>query len=331
MTKLQTKSGLSLFTAMVTVSNIELQREGDKVAAFLNGQLIGVVEGETVVADGKKLKLASLKPSINAASLIGKDPTTLSHEELVALTLHLQQLATDKVGDAPVAEEAPKASKKKATAEAETKAKPKAKAVVEKAELPEGLETYEDLAELGSKELWKDVVKGIVSELEGITSRSKKDEMLEAAAKYFGLTPADEEEEDEEEEDDLPGSFDSEDDDEDEDEDEDELEDEEDDEDEDEEDEDEEDDEDSDDEDEDEDDEDEEEDEDDEDYDEEDEDDDDEDDEAVTPKDVDALFKAGNKKAILDFCKLHEISIPKKKLSADKVKQIIMEALFGDE
>lgn len=330
MTKLQTKSGLSLFTAMVTVSNIELQREGDKVAAFLNGQLIGVVEGETVVADGKKLKLASLKPSINAASLIGKDPTTLSHEELVALTLHLQQLATDKVGDAPVAEEAPKASKKKATAEAETKAKPKAKAVVEKAELPEGLETYEDLAELGSKELWKDVVKGIVSELEGITSRSKKDEMLEAAAKYFGLTPADEEEEDEEE-DDLPGSFDSEDDDEDEDEDEDELEDEEDDEDEDEEDEDEEDDEDSDDEDEDEDDEDEEEDEDDEDYDEEDEDEDDEDDEAVTPKDVDALFKAGNKKAILDFCKLHEISIPKKKLSADKVKQIIMEALFGDE
>lgn len=328
MTNLQSKSGLSLFTALVTVAGVELQKQGNVIVAFLNGEKLGTVDAETVVADGKKLKVASLKPAIDVTALVGKDPTTLTHEELVQLTLHLQSLASAKVGEnAPVAKSQAKA-KDEATEKEVVKVEKKTKktVVVEKSELPEGFETYEDLAELGSKELWKDIVKGIASELEGISSRSKKDEMLEAAAKYFGLTPAEEEEEDEEEEeaDALPESMDDEDEEEDEDDD---LEDE----DEDEDDEDEED-EDSDEDDEDEDDdsdEDDDEDEDDEEYDEEDEDEEDEDE--VTEKDVDALFKAGNKAAIVEFCRTHGISIPKKKLSADKVKQIIKEALFGEE
>lgn len=336
MTKLQTKSGKTLFNATVEVSGVELFKQEKDIIAVLEGVKIGKVTGTTVttyVADNlkektEKVKLTELIPNINPQDLIGKDPNTLSKEELIVLTQYLQDIAAGKVTQT-----------KEKSVKKEEKTKPK---------LPKGINSYEDLAKLSQKDLWTKVVKPVVSELEGITSRSKKDEMLEAIAKYYGLSPI-EEEESLLKEDKLPSSFDDEEDiddeddieeedieeddedeeyeDDDEDIDDEDIE--EDDEEEDEYEEDEDDEEEYEDDEDDEEDDEEDEEDDEEEY--EDEDEDDEDEDEVTEEDVDALFESGNKKAIVEFCKKHQIQLPRKKLSAAKVKQIIKDQLFGEE
>lgn len=321
MSKLQTKSGVALFTAMVQVAGVELAKEGAKVVAFLNGEKLGTVQGETVVADGKKLKIESLASAIDPAALVGKDPTTLTQEELIALTTYLQGLAAGKLNVSDKKE-----AKGKAEKAAEKKTGKKVEAPVEEeeeteeAELPEGVESIEDLEKMGAKDLWK-LAKPL--NLEGINSRTKKDDLVEALAEHFGLE-ADEEEEDEDiEEDALPESM-TDEDEEEYDEDEEDEDDEEEDEDESDDEEDEEEDEDESDE---EDDEEEEDDEDEEDEEEDDEDEEDEDDE-LTPEDIDAME---TKEEIMAVIKKHGIKLPKKKLSVLKVKRFIKEALFGDE
>lgn len=325
MSTLQTKAGLTVFKAQVVVDGVELVKEGDKVKAVLNGEVIGSVVGETVVADGKKIKIESLKSAINPADLVGKDPLTLSNEELTALTEYLKDIAAGKITAAPAVEEKPAAKKDKPAGKKPTK-KPAAVEVDEEEEdedeevsLPEGVETYEDLEGKSTKELWA-IAKPL--NLEGVNSRSKKNELVAAIAEFFDLeAPVEEEDEDDIEEDELEEVLDEEEEDFDDDEEEDEEEDldeDEDDEDYDEEDEDEE--------------EEEEDDEDDEDYDEDEEEEDEEDDDLdVTEKDIDELFKADNKEAIVAFCRKHGVTIPKRKLTKQKLKQIIKDQIFGEE
>ncbi len=332
MTQLKTKSGKELFDAEVLVTGVTLHKEDGVVVAKLDGETVGTVVSGTVVFAGKEVKISALVGEIDPTTLIGKDPTTLTQEELIALTTYLQQLAAG-AAPAPKKEEKAKAKPASKTAPAVEEDEEDEE---EGFELPEGLDTYEAIASLGVKELWAKIGKHVAAEA-GIKARTPKDEMLEALAEFFGLE-ADEEEEEvkpaktkskakapvvEDEEDDEE----FEDEDEEEfDEDEDDIDEDEDDIDEDEEDEDdidEEDEDDIDDEDEEEFDEDEEEFEDDE--------DEDEDDDEVTEEDVDALFETGNKAAIVMFCKEHGITLPKKKMSAATIKQIIKDELFGDD
>jgi hypothetical protein len=361
----QTKDGFSVFNGIVAVAKegFSVVKKGDLfVAVDKKGKELGEIIGETVVGNsdfkhtdaGKKFKLTALVPAIDPAKLIGKDPTTLSKDELVVLTTYLQELAAGKLNVSDKKE-----AKKEATKAAEEKTGKKLKQkTAAKVELPDGISTYEDLAALGAKDLWKKIVQPIAEQLEGITSRSKKDDMLEAAAKFFNLTPTEsDEEEDELEEDELPtGMADSdEEDDEEEDYDEEEEEDEDDEDeddseeddedsedeesDDDEDDEESEDEEEEEDEDEEEDDEDEEEDEEDEDDDEEDEEDEDEDDEddededdeeedELKPADIDAME---SKEEIMAVIRKYKIELPKKKLSVGKVKAFIKQELFGDD
>jgi hypothetical protein len=326
--KLQTKSGASLFNGLVqkAVEGFSVAKDNGQFVAISekSGNPIGVIVGETVTVDGKKVKLDSLVPSINPADLVGKDPTTLSKEELIILTEYLQGLAGSKakVSDSKDAtektEKAAKKKAKKAKPEPEVEVEEEETEEAEKAELPDGIESIEDLDGLKAKELWA-IAKPL--EIEGITSRSKKDALVEALAEYFDL----EEEEDEEiESDELPEDMQDDEEEYDEEESDDEDEDEED------EDEDEEEDEDDEEEEDDEDESDEEEDDEDEDEEEEDEDydDDEEEDDELTPEDIDNME---TKEEIMAVIKQHKIKLPKKKLSVMKVKKFIKDALFGDD
>lgn len=334
--QLKTKSGITLFTAVLApVAGVELHKDGEAIVAVKDGVVIGEVEtAKTFVAPGTKGKSAAVKleeliADIDVSSLIGKDPTTLTHEELIALTLHLQSGAAAQVVDEEDEEDdeeeevvapKPKAKKKPAPAPVVEDEEDEDEEDEEEDafELPEGLDTYEAIAALGVKAMWAEIGKHIAAEA-GIKARTPKDEMLEAIAEHFGLEleedaeeeevvakpapkgkkkPAPVVEEDEDDEDDI-----DEDEFEDEDEDEDDF-------DEDEEEEDEEDD---------------------EEFEDEDEDEDDEEEDEVTEEDVDALFETGNKQAIVAFCKQYNITLPKKKMNANTIKQIIKDALFGEE
>lgn len=340
MTQLKTAKGTKVFTAVIETQGVTLHKVDGKVLAKLDGVTIGEVRVGQVLANGKEVKVSALVPEIDVKSLVGKDPLSLTHEELVALTIYLQSQsgaapAVEADEEDEVVEEKPAKSKDKA------KKKPAPAPVAEEDEdeedeedafeLPAKYNTYEKVAALGVKAMWAEIGKHIAAEA-GIKARTPKDEMLEAIAEYFELEPAEEEEapkakakakskskpapdveeeddeEDEEDEDDLDDEdeddFDDEDDDEDDEED-------------DFDDEDEEDDEEFDDED------------DEDDEDEDDEDEDDEEEDEVTEEDVDALFEAGNKAAIVAFCKRYDISLPKKKMNANTIKEIIKDALFG--
>lgn len=329
---LKTTQGHTIFTGMVAIAakgfTIDLV-DGEYIAVDKKGKQLGTIVGDTVTGDpsfkhtdaGKEFKLADLKPAIDPASLIGKDPTTLSKEELVVLTSYLQGLAGAKaaVDDADDA----KASTKEKASEKAGKGKKKAKAkeeVVEETveededeeevtiELPDGVETAEDLKKLGVKELYA-IIKP--AGLEGITSRTKKGELIAAIVEFFEIGEDDEDEEelegelgeevtdsdDEESDDDSEEDEEEYDDDEEEDEEEEEDDDDE-----------------------------EEEDEDEEEFEEDEE--DDEDEEELTPEDIDNL---SSKEEIMEVIREYDIKLPGKKLSVRKVKEFIKEALFGDD
>lgn len=332
MSYLKTKKGTESFKVLVEIEEAQIAKQDDAFVAVYDGtQIPGVVIKAFV---GKKeVALDSLVGDIDPTTLIGKDPSKMTVDEIAALQAYLADLAKGNAGVKDT-EETKKEVKKSAEKKTGKKAPKEEPAEDTPAELPEGITSIEDLKGMSAKDLWKDVVKPLADELDGINSRSKKDDMIEALAAYFNLEDEEAEEEDvETEEDENEAEYeedDAEDDDEyEDDEDEDEEEEEDSDEDEDEEEDDSEDDEDEE--------EDEEESDDDDDDEDEDEDaewddeEDDEDEDEVTEEDVDNLFKAGNKAAIIKFCKEHGISLPKKKLSAPKVKAIIKEALFGDE
>lgn len=349
MTQLKTKSGIQLFDAVVETEGVTLHKEDGKVVAKIDGVTVGTVRVTQVKANGKEVKVSALIADIDVASLIGKDPLTLSHEELVALTLHLQSLAGGVPATEEDEEEAPKAKTKKKTPApvVEEDEDDEDEDEDDAFELPAKYNSYEKIAALGVKAMWAEIGKHIAADA-GIKARTPKDEMLEAIADYFELEPEEEakeeapkskkgsktkpapvveedededdfeeeDEEDEEEELDDEDDFeegeefeDDEDDEEEEFEDEDEDEEDFDDEEEDEEDD---------------------EDDEDEDYDDEDEDEEDDEDD-VTEGDVDALFETGNKAAIVAFCKQHGITLPKKKMSANTIKQLIKDALFGED
>lgn len=349
MTQLKTKSGASIFAGVVAVAKeaFHIVKKGDKfIATTKAGEEIGEIIGETVkisekskhTGAGKTVKLANLQGGIDVQSLLGKDPTKLSAEELTALTAYLQELAAGKVAPAQEEEEAeekPAKKKKKAepVEEVEDEEEDEFEDVEgdddeeeeedeEKVEAPEGVTNYDELRKLGTKKLWA-IAKPLA--LEGINSRSKLDELAEALAEYFGFAlPGDEEEEEDadiendsiEDVEDGEEEYDEE---EDEDDEEEEDEDESDDEDEEDEDEDESDDEEEDDE--------EEDDEDEYDDDEEDEEDEEDDDIGITPEDVDAMK---TKQEIQALMKKHGIKPPTGgKITIGKVKAHIKEQLFG--
>lgn len=337
--QLKTKSGITLFTAVLAaVKGVELHKDGEIIVAVKDGVVIGEVEtAKTYVAPGSKGKsqavdLDALIADIDVTALIGKDPLTLTHEELIALTIHLQSSAKAQV-PAVEEDEEDEEEEEVVAPKAKTKKKPTPAPVEEEEEdeedededeafeLPAKYNTYEKVAALGVKAMWAEIGKNIAAEA-GIKARTPKDEMLEAIADYFELEPEeeaveekpkaktkpksktapvveeDEDDEDEDEDDFEEGEeFDEEDEDEDdfeedEDEDDDEF---------------------------------------DEEEDEEDEDEDEEDEDEVTEEDVDALFAAGSKPAIVAFCKQYDITLPKKKMNANTIKQIIKDALFGEE
>ena len=344
MKQLQTKSGQKLFSAVIGVKDVEIHKDEDGFVAVQNG---AVIPGTVIKLDHENLN--DLVPAIDPTKLIGKDPTTLSQDELIALTSYLQSLAAGKLNvsddkeatskaEAAAEKKAGKKKKKAAPAPVEEESDEDEEETESDVALPEGVETYDDLAGLGARELWK-IAKPL--DLEGINSRSKKDVLVAALAEHFGLT---EEDDDDEEEDALPAALSGEEDEEeydeeDEDDDEDEEEDdesEEDDEDEFEDDEDDEEDEEEEDlddveedEDEDDEDDDEEEDEDDDEEDDFEDDEEDEDDEdELTPEDIDAME---TKEEIMAVIRKHDIQLPKKRLNVRKVKAFIKDALFGEE
>ena len=335
MTQLKTKSGETVFNAYVEATGVELFKEDGKIVAKFNGKKLGIVRVPQVKVGTKEVFISDLVGDIDPTTLIGKDPTTLTQEELIALTTYLQGLAgaqaaatTTDVEDEEEVEAKPKSK---------GKAKPSKPAPVveededeeeeededeEAFELPEGLDTYEAIAALGVKDMWAKIGKHVAAEA-GIKARTPKDEMLDAIAEYFDLEPADDDEEEEEVKPKAkakakakPAPVEEEEDDEDDEEFDDEDEDEFDDEDDDSDDIDDEDDDDSDD---------------DEDDDEEEDDFDDEDEDGVTEEDVEALFKKNDKAAIVKFCREHGIELPQKKMSAALIKQIILDELFGDD
>lgn len=348
MTQLKSKSGAAVFAGIVAVAKeaFYIVKKGDKfIATTKAGEEIGEIVGETVTIStktkhasaGKTVKLASLQGGIDAKSLIGKDPTKLSAEELAVLTAYLQELAAGKVAPAQEEEEVEEkpAKKKKAApveedeedeeedefedVEGEDDDEEEEEDEEEKVAPPKGVTNYDELRKQGTKKLWA-LAKPLA--LDGINSRSKLDELAEALAEYFGFAlPGDEEEEDDAEivndsvEDVEEGEEEY-----DEEEDEDEEEEEESDEDEDEEDEDEDE---SDDEEEDDDEEDDE-----EEYDDDEEDEEDEDDDiGITPEEVDALK---TKPEIQGLMKKHGIKPPTGgKITIGKVKAHIKEQLFG--
>lgn len=340
MTQLKTKSGASIFAGVVAVAKeaFHIVKKGDKfIATTKAGEEIGEIIGETVkisekskhASAGKTVKLANLQGGIDVQSLLGKDPTKLSAEELTALTAYLQELAAGKVAPAQEEEEAeekPAKKKKKAepVEEVEDEEEDEFEDVEgdddeeedeEKVEAPEGVTNYDELRKLGTKKLWA-IAKPLA--LEGINSRSKLDELAEALAEYFGFAlPGDEEEEEDAdiENDSIEDVEDGEEEyDEEEDEDDEEEEDEDESDDEDEEEDEEEDDEEEDDEDE-------------YDDDEEDEEDEEDDDIGITPEEVDALK---TKPEIQGLMKKHGIKPPTGgKITIGKVKAHIKEQLFG--
>lgn len=318
--KLQTKSGIEVFEGKVLVNakDFTLVKEDDKVYAEKNGKRLGLAH--TVLADGKKIAVENLVPSIDPADLVGKDPTTLSKDELVVLTQYLQNLTAGKLNVSDKKE-----AKKKAEKAVEEKTGKKVEEE-EEAALPEGIESIADLEDMGAKELWKEIVKPIADQLDGINSRSKKDEMIAAIAEFYDLEDTEADEDDEDlEEDDLPEDLDDSEEESDEDIEEDEdLE-----EDSDEEEEEESEyDEDEDSEEEDDSEEEEEEEEDEDDYEEDDEEEEDNEDSELTPEDIDNLE---TKEEIVAIIKKYDLDLPKKKLSVRKVKEFIKNEIFGDE
>lgn len=343
--QLKTQSGVSLFSCEViaTVSEAELHLIDGKYFASKKGKMIGQVYG-TLVSYGEddEVKLADLIPSVDMDELLAKNPIELSKEELILVTEHLKALTNAKTG--VPAEKPAKADK------AEGK-KEKAKVAATPSETNGAEYTIAQLEAMGAKELWKNVIQPIADQLEGITSRSKKDEMIAAYAKLFGLevaaeapakeekkgkgkpAPAPVEEEDEDEDSEDEDSEDEDEDSEDEDSDDDDS----DDEDEDSEDEDsDDDDDDSDDEDEDSEDEDDDSDDDsddddsdddDDDSDDEDEDEDEEEEDELTPEAIDAITEKEKLQAII---KKHGVVLPKgEKLNVIQVKGLIKNHLFG--
>jgi hypothetical protein len=340
--KMKTEKGTTTFTALVAIEkkNVTVEKREGRFYALENGEYLGEIVGDHVMGTegknkGVKIALEDLIPSIDGADLVGKDPADMTKEELIAYAEYLQNQA----GVKPVA--------------ADKKAEKKA----EKVEATEEI-TLETLKAMKIKPL---IEKAKELGIEGITSRSKKDDVIAAIAEKLGLTESDEEEDEEEEmpkakgkksSSKKPVEEDEEEDDEDEDdEDEEESDDEEDDSDEedesdeddeeDEEEDDEEEDEDSDDDDEEEEDDDEDEEDDDEDDedeeeeeedDENDEDDDEEEDEdddedELTPEDIDAIK---TKEEIMPIIKQYKIKLPKnQKLKLSEVKKIVKKAIFG--
>ncbi|WP_422661616.1 hypothetical protein ACK8P5_26195 (plasmid) [Paenibacillus sp. EC2-1] len=356
---LKSKSGVTTFSADVVTSysDVEIHSIEGKIYAVKKGKTIGPVFGNFVSDESGEIKVSDLVPSVDYAALLAKNPAEMDKEELILLAEHLKNLAAGKLGtDAPAVKEETKSTKADKVAQAPVSAA--------KAEY-----TIEQLEAMGAKDLWKNVIQAIVDELPGITSRSKKHEMIEAYALYAGLGA---ESEEEDEEDDIvdndssqtpdPETDEEEDDEEEDDEDEDEDEDEDSEEDEDEDSEEDEDEDDSDEEDEDEDDsdededseEDEEEDDDseedeeeeddseddededsdeDEEEDDEDEDSEDEDDEEeddeLTPEYLDNLNDKNELQAII---KQYGVKIPKgQKLNVQTVKKIIKKHIFGED
>lgn len=175
--KLQTKAGVALFSGLVLVQKegfSVVKQDGGYLAVDAKGKTIGEIDPKATLVDDadNEVSLKDLVPAINGADLVGKDPNTLSKEELVVLTQYLQELAGGKVAKSDKAE--------KKSEKVEKKAEAKEPAGEEKTY------TREELKAMGAKKLWKDVIQPIVDKLEGITSRSKMDEMIDAYLKFVG-------------------------------------------------------------------------------------------------------------------------------------------------
>lgn len=308
MTQLKTVKGIKLFTAtLLPLAGVELHDQDGVIVAVKQGVTIGEVESAQTYADPKTkaksspVKLDALIPDIDGAALVGKDPTTLTQQELIALATYLQSLTPAAAGNkATPNDDEPKqkatSSRKQDEDEDEDDA----------FELPEGLETYEAIAALGVKEMWSQIGKHIATEA-GIKARTPKEDMLEAIAEFFELQEPDDVGFDEEEDDDdeVPTRRNSrrsrheedeidDEDDEEEDEDDDIDEDDIDDEDE---------------------------------IDEDDDIDDDEDDYSLEDE-IDDVFSTKDKKSIMAFFKKHNLEIPRKQVSIASLKRIAEDALL---
>ena len=203
MTQLQTKSGEKVFEVLIRVAKAGIVKKDKNFIAIVNGE-----EMPGIVAKVEGHKLAELVPMIDPAALVGKDPTTLTQEELIALTTYLQELAAGKVVKEEVAEEKPAKKKKAKPAPVEEEEDEEEEDDFEDVEgddeeeedeeekvaPPKGVKNYDQLRKLGTKKLWA-IAKEL--NLDGINSRSKLDELSAALAEYFGFDlPGDEEEED---------------------------------------------------------------------------------------------------------------------------------------
>lgn len=359
--QLKTVSGATVFSAEVItgMNDIEVVKTEEGYFATKKNKIVGQIYGNVVIVDGEEVKLSELVPSVDMAELLAKNPIDLTKDELILVTHHLKGIAADKLNLPPAPEKTAKtekADKKAAKAEAAAPAAPKAE---EAGDAAEKVYTAAELEKLGAKDLWKQVIQPIADKLEGITSRSKKDEMIEAYLKFTGQAeeaaeeeqeeapkakgkgkakpaPAEEEEDDEEEEEDEESDDDSDEDSDDEEE-EDEDSDDEDEEEEDDEDSDSDDEDDEDEEEDEEDDEDEESDDDDSDDDDSDEEDDEEEDEdedeedelpvIKKPADIDDI---DSREVLQALIRKHGVKLPKgEKLSVAKVKQLIKDQLFA--
>lgn len=181
--KLKTQSGATEFSGLVLVSKegFSVEKVGNAyIAVDAKGKEIGTVDPETTLVfgddEGEEILVKDLIPAISGADLVGKNPNDLSKEELVILTMYLQEQAGAKVANI--------ADKKAGKA---TKTDKKAEKKEEAASAGDR-KTYtrEELEAMGAKDLWKEVIQPIADQLEGITSRSKKDEMIAAYLKFIG-------------------------------------------------------------------------------------------------------------------------------------------------
>lgn len=98
---LSTERGLSSFSGKVTnyVDRFNVAKVNDDYVAYdLEGKRLGVIEATTVTGcrkvkhkdHGRVFKLSGLAPKIDPSKLVSRDPSELSKEQLVALTVYLK-------------------------------------------------------------------------------------------------------------------------------------------------------------------------------------------------------------------------------------------------
>lgn len=211
---MQTKAGVAQFDVLVAqkFEGVQIATSTDPeifLALDGAGKILGPVIGNTVTVttDGKAkdVKLTALVGGIDPQALVGKDFADMTPEEQIVYVRYLESLSAAKLGvKAEVAveqQEAPvEETKKAAKATKVTKAAPVEEPTDEEddeEEEEDGEEyTRESLKGKDIKQLRK-IAKDL--ELEGVNSRTPKNDLIEAI-----LEAQDDEEDDEEEEDENP-------------------------------------------------------------------------------------------------------------------------------